>query len=79
MKSILYRVTVGLIERADAHNPVVAETDKEIHKQVWEAAILARASHMHVNMHVTDWVAAPQEDPVLKAMINWIPNWKDRI
>ena len=54
----------------------VAETNEEIHKHVWEAAIQARATHMHVNLHVTDWVATQQEDPVLKAMINWILNQK---
>ena len=27
-----------------------------------------------MNLYVTDWVAAQQEDPVLKVMINWIPN-----
>ena len=31
---------------------------------------------MHVNLHVTDWVTTQWEDPVLKAVINWIPNWK---
>ena len=34
VKSILDRVTMGLTGRADAHDPVVAETDEEIHKQV---------------------------------------------
>ena len=67
---------MGSTGRADAHDPVMAETDEEIHKQVWEAAIQARASHTHVNLHVTDWVATQWEDPVLKAMINWIPNGK---
>ena len=27
---------VGMTERADAHDPVVAEADEEIHKQVQE-------------------------------------------
>ena len=30
----------------------------------------------HVNLHVTDWVTAEQEDPILKTMIKWISNWK---
>ena len=55
---------------------MVAETDKEIHKQVQEAVVQARATHTCVNLHVTDWVAAQQEDPLLKAAIDWIPNWK---
>ena len=76
VKSILDGVTVGSAGKADAHNPVVAETDEEIHKQVWEAVLQARTTYMHVSLHVTDWVAAQWEDPVLKTMINWIPNWK---
>ena len=76
VKSILDGVTVRSTGRVDAYDPVVAETDIEIHKQVWEAAILARASHTHVNLHVTDWVATQWEDPVLKATVNWIPNQK---
>ena len=67
---------MGSTGRVDAHNPVVDETDKDIHKQVQEAAVQARAIHMHVNLHVTDWVATQWEGPVLKAVINWIPNQK---
>ena len=76
VKSILDGVTMGSSRRADAHNPVVAETDEEMHKQVQEVAIQAKATHMCVNLHMTDWVAAQWEDPVLKAPINWISNWK---
>ena len=57
MKSILDGVTVGLTGSAGAHDPVVVETDEEIHKQVQEAAIQARATLTHVNLHMTDWVA----------------------
>ena len=62
MKSILDGIMVGTIGRADAHNPVVVEADEEIHKQVQETAVQARATHVHVNLHVTDWVATQQED-----------------
>ena len=74
MKSFLDEVTVGTKGRADAHDPVVAEADEEIHKQIWETAIQSRVTHMHVNLHVTDWVAAQQEDPILKTVIEWISN-----
>ena len=57
-------------------DPVVAEADEEIHKQGIEAAFLPTSTHMHVNLHVTDWVAAQWEYPVLKAVISLIPNWK---
>ena len=31
---------------------------------------------MYVNLHVTDWVAAQQEDPILKTVIELISNQK---
>ena len=34
VQSIPDRVTVGMTERADVHDPVVAKADEEIHKQV---------------------------------------------
>ena len=46
-------VTMGMTERADAHELVAAEADEKIHKQVWETAILARAAQACVNLHVT--------------------------
>ena len=63
-----------MTQRADAHDPMVAEADEEIHKQVWETVVLARATHVCVNIHVTDWVTTQQEDPILKTMIKWILN-----
>ena len=54
----------------------MAEADEKIHKQVWETAVQARAAIMHVNLHMTDWVAAKQEDAILKTTIEWIFNWK---
>ena len=61
---------------ADAHDPVVVETNKDVHRQVQEAVAQGRAAHRCVKLHVTNWVAAQWEDPVLKAMINWISNRK---
>ena len=55
---------------------MVAVTDEEVHKQVWEIAVQTRAVHMHVNLHVTDWVATQWEDPILRIMIEWISNQK---
>ena len=79
MKSILDGITMGTIGRADAHDPVVAEADEEIHKQVWETAVQARATNVHLNLHVTDWVTPQQEDPILETTIEWISNQKVRI
>ena len=66
MKSILDGVTVGTTKRADAHDPAVAEADKEIHKPFQETAILAQAAH--INLHVT----TQQEYPTLKTVTKWI-------
>ena len=48
----------------------------KIHKQVQEAVIQATAAHMCVNLNLTDLVATQWEDPVLKTVIDWIPNQK---
>ena len=74
--SILERVTIGMRERVDAHNLTVAKADEEIHKQVQETAILTRATWVHVNLHVTDWVGIQQKGPILKAVNEWISKWK---
>ena len=66
MKAILDGVTVEKIERVDAHDPVVAEADEEIHKQVQITAVQARVAHIHVHLHVTVWVATQQDDAILR-------------
>ena len=76
MKSILDGVSMGTTERANAHNPVVAKADEEIHEQVQGTVVLTRATQANVNLHVTAWVTAQWEDPILKAAIKCISNWK---
>ena len=74
MKSILDGVTMGMMERADAEDLVVAKADEEIHKPVEETVSLASATC--INLHVTDCVNTQQEDPLLKTMIEWISSQK---
>ena len=76
IKSILDGVIVGMMERANAQDLAVAKADEEIHKQVRETVILARATQAHVNLHVTDWMTVQQEDPILKTTIKRISSWK---
>ena len=71
MKSILDRVTVETIGRADTHDLAVTAANERIHKQVEETAVQAHAAHMHV----MDWVAMQQEDPILK-IVEWISTYK---
>ena len=54
MKSILNGVSVGTTNRADAHDPVVAKADEEIHQPVQETMILAWAAH--IDLHVSDYM-----------------------
>ena len=74
MKSILDGVTIGMTERMDTQDPVVAKADEEIHKPVQETMSLAQTAY--VSLHMTDWVTAQQEDPILKTMIEWTSGQK---
>ena len=76
VKSVLDRVTIGTIGRTDAHDLAVAEANERIHKQVEETAVQVRAAHTCVNLHVMDWVAAQEEDPILKIVMKWISTHK---
>ena len=57
---------MGTMGRMDAHDPAVAEADEEIHKQVWETPVQARAAHAYMNLHVTDWVATNRKIQYLR-------------
>ena len=50
----------------------MAKADERIHKQVEETAVQAQATDMHVKLHVTDWVSAQQEDPILKIVMELV-------
>ena len=49
---------------------------KGLHKQDDKAAVQARAAHTYINLHVMDWVAVQQEDPILKVVMEWISSHK---
>ena len=76
VKSILDEVTIEAIQWADTYDPVVAEADERIDERVEEIAVQVRATHVYVNLHVTDWVVAQQEDPILKIVMEWISTHK---
>ena len=67
-------VSGGTTEKADAHDPAVAKADEEIYKLVQETLILDWTTC--VDLHVTDWVTAQKEDPILKNVIKWISGQK---
>ena len=76
VKSILDGITIGTTERADAHDLMVAGADKGIHQQVKETAVQAQTAHVHVALHVMDWIALQQEDPILNIVMEWISSHK---
>ena len=61
---------MGMTERTDVQDLVVAKADEEVHKPVQETASLAQA--VCINLHVTDWMTTQQEDPILMTAIEWI-------
>ena len=67
-------VIMGTTKRVDAHDVAVANFDENIHKSFKETVILAQAAH--IDLPVTDWVTTNQENPTLKAVIEWISDWK---
>ena len=79
VKSILDGVTTGTIGRADTHDPTVAEANERIHKRVEETAIQVRTTHMHVNLHVMDWVVTKEEDPIPKIVMESISTHKVQV
>ena len=45
---------------------------KEYISKLKKTAVQVWAAHTHVNLHVMDWVAVQQEDPILKIVMEWI-------
>ena len=71
VKSILDGVILGTEGRVDAHDMMVAEADERIYKEVEETAVQAQAAHTCMNLHVMDWVATQQMNPILKIAMEW--------
>ena len=74
VKSTLDGVTVGTTERADANDPAVTKADEKINKPIQETVISAHAAR--VDLHVTDWVTAQWDNPILKTPMKWISGQK---
>ena len=71
VQSILDGVTLGMVHRAEGHDPSVVEGDHHIEKEVH-----VTAGWVQVEMHMTNWAAAQKEDLVLNAMLNWLGTQK---
>ena len=67
VKSILNGVMLGTVHWAKAHDTAVDEGDCCL-----EQEDCVEAGHVFVQMHVTDWAEAQQEDLVLTAVLDWL-------
>ena len=65
--SILNRVAMGLAYWAEVHDPTTAEGECCLEQEV-----CVTTGHMLVQMHVTDWTEAQNEDPMLSAVLDWL-------
>ena len=67
VKSILDGVTLGTVHRAKIHDPAMVEGD-----QCLEQEVCITAGFPLVEMHVTNWAKAQREDPMLRAVLDWL-------
>ena len=66
VRSILNRVELGSAHQAEVHNSTIVKGDHHMGQEVHVAV-----GHPLVQMHVTDWVKAQQEDPMLCICYHW--------
>ena len=67
VRSILDGVTLGAAHQAEVHDPTIIKGNHGLEQEVCVAT-----DCMLVQMHVTDWVKAQREDPVLSAVLDWL-------
>ena len=67
VQSILDGLNLGMVHRAEGHNPSVVEGDHNVEKEV-----CVTTGWVQVEMHMTNWATAQKEDPVLSVMLNWL-------
>ena len=67
VKLILNGVTIGAAHRVETHGPAVVESDHHL-EQEWHVT----AGCMLIQMYEMDWAEAQREDPMLRAVLNWL-------
>ena len=67
MKLILNRVAIGVAHRAEIHDPTMIESDHHIEQEVH-----VTAGCTPIQMHVMYWAEAQREDPMLRAVLDWL-------
>ena len=67
IQSILDGATLGATQRAEREDLAMVEGDQEKEKEVQ-----VTAGQFMVEMHVTNWAAAQNEDPELNVVLHWL-------
>ena len=71
MQAILDGATIGASQRAEGEDPSMIDGNQEKEKKVQVAA-----AWVLVEMHVTNWAAAQEEDPELDVVLQWLESKK---
>ena len=71
MKSILDGVALGTVHHAKVHDLAMLEG-----MQCLEQEVHVTAGNLLVKMHFTNWAKAQKEDPVLRAVLDWLKEQK---
>ena len=66
VQAILDGATMGASHRVEGENPTIIEGDQQMEKEVWVVA-----EQVLVEIYVTDWAVAQNEDPKLDAVLQW--------
>ena len=67
MKSVLDKVAIRAVHRAETHDPAMVESDHCLEQEV-----CVTAGHTFIQMHVMDWAEAQRKDPPLSAVMDWL-------
>ena len=71
VQSNLDGATLGISQRAEGEDPDMIEGNQEKEKEVGVAT-----GQVLVEMHVTNWATAQEEDPELDAVLQWLESKK---
>ena len=72
MKAIFHNLTSGAGRRAELEYNV----DSPIHNEADSIKVSVKSARLNSQMHVTNWAEAQQEDPEIKAAMDWC--WLNR-
>ena len=67
VRSILNGVALGSVHWAEVHDPTIVEGDHHLEQEVH-----VTTGHTLVQMYITDWAKAQEEDLMLSTVLDWL-------